>query len=55
MGVVFDTMFAQASELLKSEIIQGMIQDCQSQEERCMKLAIASMLAIAKSNQKQEV
>lgn len=48
-------LYEQAVELLKSEVIQGMIQDCQSQEERCMKLAIASMLAIAKSNQKQEV
>jgi hypothetical protein len=48
-------LYEQAVELLKSEVIQGMIQDCQSQEERCMKLAIASMLAIAKSNQIQEV
>lgn len=49
-----EMLYTQAVELLKSEVIQGMIQDCQSQEERCMKLAIASMLAIAKSNQKQE-
>lgn len=50
-----EMLYTQAVELLKSEVIQGMIQDCQSQEERCMKLAIASMLAIAKSNQIQEV
>lgn len=55
MGAISNTMFAQASELLKSEIIQGMINDCQSQEERCMKLAIATMVAMAKSNQTQEV
>jgi hypothetical protein len=55
MRTIFDTMFAQASELLRSEIIQGMINDCQSQEEKCMKLAIATMLAMAKSNQIQEV
>ena len=50
-----EMLYTQAVELLKSEVIQGMIQDCQSQEEGCMKLAIASMLAIAKSNQIQEV
>lgn len=41
---------AQAEELLKSEEVIQMLNNCTSDDERLMKLAIASVYALAKAN-----
>lgn len=43
-------MSAQAQELLKSDVVKSMLNECTSYEERCMKLAIASMMSLMKAN-----
>jgi len=49
MNTVINILSVQASELLKNNYIQAMLNDCASDEERCQKLAIASIYALCKA------
>lgn len=50
MEAIINSISAQAVELLKNQHIAAMLAECATEEERCMKLAIASMHALAKAN-----
>ena len=41
---------AQAAELMKNNIVVEMLNNCKSEEDKQMMLAIAAMHAIAKAN-----
>ena len=48
--MVVDLITAQAGELLKSKEVKQMLSNCTSDDERLMKLAIASVYALVKAN-----
>lgn len=50
MEALVNIISNQAVELLKSDIIKDMLRDCKTDEERQMKLAIASVYALSKAN-----
>lgn len=50
MEAIINTISAQAVELLKNQHIVAMLNECATEEERQMKLALAAMHAIAKAN-----
>lgn len=50
MEAIINTISAQAVELLKNQHIVAMLNECVTEEERQMKLALAAMHAIAKAN-----
>ena len=49
-SIVVDLITAQARELLKSEEVKQMLSNSTSDDERLMKLAIASVYALVKAN-----
>ena len=49
-SMVVDLVTAQAGELLKSEEVKQMLSNCTSDDERLVKLAIASVYALLKAN-----
>ena len=50
MEATINSISAQAVELLKNQHIVAMLNECATEEERQMKLALAAMHAIAKAN-----
>lgn len=50
MEELFERISAQASELLKSDIIKEMLSSCKDQQEQMEKLAIVSVYALMKAN-----
>lgn len=50
MEAMINTLAAQAAELMKNQHVVAMLNDCTTEEEKQMKLAIAAMYAIAKAN-----
>mgnify|MGYP006362346097 CR=1 FL=1 len=50
MEKMFNTIAAQANELIKSEVVRDMLRNCKTEQERCEKLAIAAMYALCKAN-----
>lgn len=50
METILNTITAQATELLKNENIQAMLNECKTEEEKRMKLAIASIYSLTKAN-----
>lgn len=50
METMINTLAAQAAELMKNQHVVAMLNDCTTEEEKQMKLAIAAMYAIAKAN-----
>lgn len=50
MEKMINTIATQANELLKSDVIVNMLAECKTEEERCAKLAIASMYSLCKAN-----
>ena len=50
METMINTLAAQAAELMKNQHVVAMLNNCTTEEEKQMKLAIASMYAIAKAN-----
>ena len=50
METVVSAISAQAKELLKSGIINNMLNECATDEDRQLMLAIASIYALAKEN-----
>ena len=50
MNEIINMMSVQANELMKSNVVKSMLNECTTDEERCMKLAIASMLSLVKAN-----
>lgn len=47
---IVDLITAQAEELLKSDEVKKMLGNCTSDDERLMKLWIASVYALVKAN-----
>lgn len=45
---MIEILRAQADELLNSSIVREMLANCKNDEERCQKLAIASIYALTK-------
>lgn len=50
MKELLEKISEQASELLKSDIVNDMMLSCKSHEERMEKLAIASVYSLMKLN-----
>ena len=50
MNEIINMMSVQANELVKSNVVKSMLNECATDEERCMKLAIASMWSLVKAN-----
>lgn len=50
METMINTLAAQAAELMKNQHVVAMLNNCTTEEEKQMKLAIAAMYAIAKAN-----
>lgn len=50
METMIKMLGAQAAELMKSNIVVEMLNNCTNEEEKRMMLAIAAMHAIAKAN-----
>lgn len=50
METMINTLSAQAAELIKNQYVVAMLNDCATEEEKQMKLAIAAMYAIVKAN-----
>lgn len=48
--MVIDLITAQVEELLKSDEVKKMLSNCTSDDERLMKLGIASVYALVKVN-----
>lgn len=48
---VADVIVRQAEELLKSEDVKQMLAECETEDEKLMKLAIASVYSLVKVNQ----
>lgn len=46
----FERISAQASELLKNDVVKQMLLSCKDQQEQMEKLAIASVYALMKAN-----
>lgn len=47
---IVDLITAQAEELLKSDIVKKMLDNCTTEEEKLMKLAVASVYSLVKAN-----
>ena len=50
MEIMVNLISAQANELLKSNIVAEMLNECATDEDRQLMLVIASMYALAKEN-----
>ena len=50
MNAIINALSVQARELMKSPTVIDMLAKCATDEERCQKLAIASMHALMKVN-----
>ena len=50
METMINAIAAQAKELLNNEIVVEMLNSCTTEEEKQIKLAIASMWALVKAN-----
>lgn len=50
MNEMINLIGRQAQELMKDEIVLGMLAECTTEEEKLQKLAIASMWALVKAN-----
>lgn len=48
---VVDVIARQAEELLKSKDVKQMLSECKTDDEKFMKLAIASVYSLVKANQ----
>ena len=45
-----NTIAAQANELMKSEVVRDMLRNCENEQEKCEKLAMAAIYALCKVN-----